>query len=47
MHLQFICDKLLNVNEQRTFKNPQSISDEAEKKKQDDEIFARARLVNW
>jgi hypothetical protein len=41
---QFIATRILNINERGTFKSNTSGE---ELQKQDDEIFNRARLVNW
>lgn len=42
---QYIADKILNINENGTYSNPPSVN-AIDRKKQDDEIFQRARLVN-
>ncbi|KAK7062576.1 hypothetical protein VNI00_000064 [Paramarasmius palmivorus] len=41
----YVADKILSINERRTFKDPKSLSDD-DRAAQDTEIFQRARLVN-
>jgi hypothetical protein len=42
---QYVADKILSINERRTFNDPKSLSDD-DRAAQDTEIFQRARLVN-
>jgi hypothetical protein len=41
---QYVADMILSINENRTYKNPPP-TDEKARRKQDDEIFHRSRLV--
>jgi hypothetical protein len=43
---QYICQKLLDINERAKFSWPPP-EDEKARRKQDDELFERARLINW
>jgi hypothetical protein len=45
MRTQFICDKILDINENHAYSKPPENAEQ--KRERDDEIFARARLVNW
>ncbi|EJU03113.1 linoelate diol synthase [Dacryopinax primogenitus] len=42
----FTCDKLLQINERGTWKDPAQLKDDAARRAQDDEIFNTARLIN-
>lgn len=43
--VQYIAEKIMSINEQGTFKSPDSL-DEKARLSQDEEIFQRTRLVN-
>ncbi|KZO96936.1 heme peroxidase [Calocera viscosa TUFC12733] len=42
----YTCDKLLQINERGTWKDPSLLKDDAARRQQDDEIFNTARLIN-
>ena len=42
---QFVATRILNINERDQFSSKPT--DEQQLRRQDDEIFNRARLVNW
>lgn len=47
MCIQFIAQRILDINENKTYVDPKTLLDDPLKKKaQDEEIFQRTRLVN-
>ena len=46
MRLQFVATRILSINERGTYSSDPLLPDK-DKRDQDDEIFNRARLVNW